>query len=282
MICLIFAKLKGSSLGLSSGQKILSFLLIHSITFKPNKGRGQGAGGGRAWLLRSASEAEVQRRRLRRRRSALLRLCASDSPVPHTKGLSSPPSAAFQLLGPRRAGSGDPRGAPGRISRAAWPLGHPLPPRETSPNFPQTRRAGEGPRLKARMRPARCSAFPGLPGAGVESVESPRRSAYPQLPGLSGLGCCLSSWKLEVAAWRRALRSLLFLRMEVSKRGSRKRRAERRENGLNKGSRWNPELLLGRPGATTSPGWAGSPRRPPTEGPVTWGASCGELVSPLG
>lgn len=42
MICLIFAKLKGSSLGLSSRQKILSFLLIHSITFKPNKGRGRG------------------------------------------------------------------------------------------------------------------------------------------------------------------------------------------------------------------------------------------------
>ena len=48
--------------------------------------------------------------------------------------------------------------------------------------------------------------------------------------------------------------------MEVSKRGSRKRRAEREPNGLKEGRRWDPRLPLGKPGVTTPPGRAGSPR----------------------
>lgn len=135
----------------------------------------------------------MQRRRLRRRRSALLRLCASDSPVPHTKGLPFPTFCRLSALGPPPSRLPGLRGPPGRIPRATRPLGHPPLPRQTSPNFPQTRRAGEGPWPEARMRPARCSAFPGFRRAGVESDRNPPRPASPALPGQSGLGGCLSS-----------------------------------------------------------------------------------------
>lgn len=142
----------------------------------------------------------MQRRRLRRRRSALLRLCASDSPVPHTKGLPLPTFCCLSALGTLPSGLLGLRGAPGLIPRAAQFLGRPPPARQTSPNFPQTPRAGEGPWLEARMRPAYCSAFPGFRRAGVESEEYPPRPAWPLLPGHSGFGRCLFSSRLKVAA----------------------------------------------------------------------------------
>lgn len=119
----------------------------------------------------------MQPRRLKRRRSALLRLCASDCPVPHTKGLLFLTFCRLSALGPTPRRLPGLRGPPGRIPRAARPLGVTPLPRQTSPNFPQTRRAGEGPWLEARMRPARCSAFPGFRRAGVESDQHPQRPA---------------------------------------------------------------------------------------------------------
>lgn len=132
----------------------------------------------------------MQRRRPRRRRSALLRLCASDSPVPHTKGLLLPTFCRLSAFGPPPGRLPGLRGAPGRLPRAARPRGRPRLAGQTSPNFPQTRRAGEGPWPEARMRPARSSEFPGFRRAGVESDECPRRPAWPLLPGQSGPGCC--------------------------------------------------------------------------------------------
>lgn len=208
----------------------------------------------------------MQRRRLRRPRSALLRLCASDSPVPHTKGLLLPTFCRFSALRPPPSGLPGLQGAPGRIPRAAWSLGCPPLPRQTSPNFPQTRRAGEGPWRRACAPPSvRCSQGSGEPGWSRTSIlGGPPNSCS---LGSRGSGAVCLPWRLEVAARRQALRSLLSLRMEVSKRGSRKRRAERGEDGLNKGRRWNPRLPMGRPWATTSPGRAGSPRTVAYRGP---------------
>lgn len=144
----------------------------------------------------------MQRRRPRRPRSALLRLCASDSPVPHTKGLLLPTFCRLSALGPPPSRLPGLWRAPGRIPGAAWPLGRPPLPRQTSPNFPQTRQAGEGPRPEARMRPARCSAFPGSRSAGVESDECPRRPAWPLAPGAVGaraLSVFPGGWKWPLA-----------------------------------------------------------------------------------
>lgn len=162
----------------------------------------------------------MQRRRLRRRRSALLRLCASDSPVPHTKGLLLPTFCRLSALRPPPSPLPGLPGPPGRIPRAARPLGRPPLPKQTSPNFPLTRRPGEGPWPEARMRPARCSAFPGLGRAGVESGQRARRPASPQLRGSRGSrAVCLLS-RLEVAAWRWALRESCYLCAWKSPRGA--------------------------------------------------------------
>lgn len=203
----------------------------------------------------------MQPRRPRRRRSALLRLCASDSPVPHTKGLPFPTFCCFSAFGALPSHYPGLRGAPGRRPRRAQPLGRPPPPRQTSPNLPQTRRAGEGPRPEARMRPACCSAFPGLSRAGVESGEYPRRPARPLLPGQPGFGCCLLSLEPGSSCPGARLSALLLsLRMEVSKRGSWKRRAGEGTNGLKAAGSGYPRLARRGPEATKPGGSAGSPR----------------------
>lgn len=191
----------------------------------------------------------MQRRRPRRRRSALLRLCASDSPVPHTKGLLLPTFCRLSAFGPPPGRLPGLRGAPGRLPRAARPRGRPPLAGQTSPNFPQTRRAGEGPWPEARMRPARSSEFPGFRRAGVESDECPRRPAWPPAPRAVGawvLSVFPRGWKWLPGAGLSAV--LLSLRMEVSKRGSWKRRAGRGANGPKEARSSDAGLLWGGPG----------------------------------
>lgn len=209
----------------------------------------------------------MQRRRLRRRRSALLRLCASDCPVPHTKGLLLPTFCRLSALGPLPSRLPEPRGAPGRLPRAAQPSGRPPLARKTSPNFPQTRRAGEGPWPEARMRPARSSAFPGFRTAGVESDKCPRRPAEPLLPGQSGLGCCRSSLEAGSGCPAPGSPQFCYLCAWKSPRGApgsgEQRGGERPEGGQELGHK----ASLGRPGVTTPPGRAGSPRAAACRGP---------------
>lgn len=217
--------------------------------------------------------------RLRRRRSALLRLCASDSPVPHTKGLPLPTFCRFSALellpSPLLGLWGD----PGCIPRAVWPLGHPPLPGQTSPNFPQTPQAGEGPWPEARMRPAGCSAFPGFRRAGVESDECPRGPPSPCSQGHPGLRCCLSSLEAGSGSPTPCSPQFCYLCAWKSPRGAPgsseqggERTARRRPGD------GTPGFLGGGPGQLRPAAGREALGRPPAEGPVTRGAGCGELV----
>lgn len=180
----------------------------------------------------------MQRRRLRRRRSALRRLCASDSPVPHTKGFLLPTFCRFSALGP------PPSRLPGRWG-GSWP--HPQGSlafgtsasakailAKLSPNS-----AGWGGTLaggahapRPLLRVPRVWASRG--GVGEVSPEA-RLAPAPRAVGDRVLSVCPRGWKWLPGARLSAV--LLSLRMEVSKRRSRKRRAERGANGLKEGRR---------------------------------------------
>lgn len=185
----------------------MSFLLIHSITFKPNKGRGRGEAGEGL----GCNEAP------RRRRcsgggggggGARCCVCAQVTLLCHTQKASfSPPSAAFQPSGPRRAGSqnsgGLPAASPGRPG--LWDVRRCQgKPRQT---FPKRRGLGRvpGPRRACAPPAAPSSQGSGEPGWSRTSI--PGGPPSPCSRGSRGSGAVRLPSRLEVAARRRALRS---------------------------------------------------------------------------
>lgn len=210
----------------------------------------------------------MQRRRLRRRRSALLRLCASDSPVPHTKASFSPPSAAFQPSGPRRAGSRDSGGlsaaSPGlpglrdvRRRRGK--------PRQT---FPKFRGLGRDPGRRRACAPPAAPRSQGSGEPGWSRASIPGGLPRPCSRGSRGSGAVRLPPRLQVAVRRRALRtSAIFAHgslQEGLREAASRERGERPEGGQEMGDGASP----GGPGVTTPPGWAGSPRAAACSGPL--------------
>lgn len=202
----------------------------------------------------------MQRRRLSRRRSALLSLCASDSPVPHTKGLPFPTFCRLSALGPPPSRLPGLRGPPGPIPRATRPLGHPPLPRKTSPNFPQTRRAGRDPSRRRACAPPAALRSQGSGELGWSRTRIPRGPPSPCYRGSRGSGAvCLLS-RLKVAVRHRALRSpAIFAHgslQEGLQEAASREGAERPEGGQEMG----PKASFGETRGNNAPGRAGSPR----------------------
>lgn len=209
----------------------------------------------------------MQPRRLRRRRSALA-VCAQVTLLCHTQKASfSPPSAAFQPSGPRRAGSRNSGGLlaaspgqPGLWDARRWPGK----PRQT---FPKLSGLGRDPGRRRACAPpaARSSQGSGEPGWSRTSV--PGGPSSPCSLGSRGSGAVRLPSRLEVAPRRRALRSSAIFAhgslQEGFQEAASREGGERPEGGQEIGHK----ASLGRPGVTTPPGWAGSPRAAACRGP---------------
>lgn len=179
----------------------------------------------------------------------------------HTqKAFFSLPSAAFQPSVPCQTGSWDAGGLlasyPGQPS--LWDNGRCQgKPRQT---FPKLGRLGRDPgpgRACAPSAPA-CSQGSREPGGSRRC--SPRGPPSPGYPKSRGSGAVCPPRRLEAAAWLQLSAILLSLRMEVSKRGSRKRRVELGAIGREEARFPGPRLPLRRPGVTVAPWLRGEPR----------------------
>lgn len=150
----------------------------------------------------------MQRRRLRRRRrSALLRLCASDSPVPHTKASSPHLLLLFSFQAPAEPAPETPGGllatSPGQPG--LWDIYQCQDkPRQT---FPKLEGLGRDPGWRRACAPPSVPSSQGSREPGWSRTRIPGGRPSPCSQGSLGSGTVRLPWRLEVAFRRRALLS---------------------------------------------------------------------------
>lgn len=135
-------------------------------------------------------------------------------------------------------------------------MGHPSLPRQTSPNFSQTRRLGRDPGQRRACAPSAAASSQGFGEPGWSRRYCSGGPPSPCYPRSRGSGAVCPPRRLEAAARRQLSAILLSLRMEVSKRASGNRRVELGAFVPEGAGSRGPRLPLRRPGVT-EPHWPG-------------------------